>query len=102
MRTLSETWVELGSRLGKFVGSKVADSHAAEDITQDVMLKVQTQLEALPPEEKLPAWVFAVARNAIIDHYRARAVRDHADVADVEPVADTDEDGRRGTILELT
>ena len=88
METLQDIWTELGARLRAFVGSRVDDPHAADDITQDVLLKVQTQLDALPPEEKLPKWVFTIARNAVIDYYRARALRDHADIRDVDPVAD--------------
>jgi RNA polymerase sigma-70 factor (ECF subfamily) len=88
METVRDIWGELGTRLRRFVGSRVNDPHAADDITQDVMLKVQAQLDAVPPEDKLPSWVFAVARNAVVDHYRARAVRDHADLADVETAAD--------------
>ena len=91
METLADTWGELGTRLRRFVGSRVNDPHAADDVTQDVLLKVQAQLEDLPAGDKLPAWVFAVARNAIVDYYRARAVRDHADIAEVAPVADADD-----------
>jgi RNA polymerase sigma-70 factor (ECF subfamily) len=86
--TVSEIWGELGARIRRFVGSRVEDEHAADDITQDVMLKIQTQLDALPPEEKLPGWVFTVTRNKITDHYRARGVRQHADVTDVEVATD--------------
>src|SRR5215212_1486934 len=91
METLHDLWVDLGTRVRRFVGRRINDEHAADDITQDVMLKLQTQLDVVPPADKLPAWVFAVARNAIIDHYRARSVRDHADIADVDLVADQDE-----------
>ena len=101
METLTEIWRDLGGRLRRFVGSRVRDEHAADDITQDVMLKVQTQLDALPPQDKLPAWVLAVARNAVIDYYRARAVREHVDVADVDP-ADAIEEERRAAIRDLT
>ena len=99
METLQDIWADLGSRLRRFVGRRVNDPHAADDITQDVLLKVQTQLESMPPQDKLPAWLFAIARNAIIDHYRANAVRDHADAADFEPAAEADQ---RDAIQELT
>jgi RNA polymerase sigma-70 factor (ECF subfamily) len=104
METLQGIWTDLGNRIRRFVGNRVSDTHAADDITQDVLLKVQSQLDALPPENKLPAWVYAVARNAVIDYYRARAVREHADVADVEPVADADAGAaeQREVVRELT
>lgn len=103
METLYDLWTELGGRVRRFVGSRVNDPATADDLAQDVMLKVQANLGTLPPEEKLPAWVLAVARNALIDHYRARAVRDHADIADAEPVADpADEAERQNAIRDLT
>jgi RNA polymerase sigma-70 factor (ECF subfamily) len=102
METLNDLWTELGGRVRRFVGSRVRDPATADDLAQDVMLKVQANLGSLPPEEKLPAWVLAVARNAVIDHYRARAIRDHADVADVEPVVDADEAERQNGLRDLT
>lgn len=87
MTLIQDNWTELGNRLRRFIGRRVRDRATAEDLTQDVLLKVQERLGDLPADEKLPAWVFAVTRNAVIDHYRSRAVRDHADVADVQPVA---------------
>jgi RNA polymerase sigma-70 factor (ECF subfamily) len=80
----------------------VNDPHAADDITQDVLLKVQTQLDTMPPEEKLPSWVFTIARNAVIDYYRARAVRDHADIGDVDPPAGMTEAETSVAVRELT
>jgi RNA polymerase sigma-70 factor (ECF subfamily) len=93
MESLQGVWQDLGARVRRFVGSRVNDPHAADDITQDVMLKVQSNLDSLPPEEKLPAWVMAVARNTVIDHYRARSVRESAggDVPE-EPVSDVADD----------
>ena len=102
METLNELWTELGGRVRRFVGSRVNDPATADDLTQDVMLKVQANLGSLPPEEKLAAWVLAVARNAVIDHYRARAVRDHADIADLDPADDDIEDERQAAVRDLT
>ena len=102
MHKFRDMWDDLALRVRRFVATRVSDTHAADDITQDVMLKVQTRLDAMPPEDKLPAWVFAVARNAVIDHYRARAVRDHADIEDVDPVADDTGVEQQAAVRELT
>ena len=96
METMHDIWAELGGRLRTFVAGRVNDAHAADDITQDVLLKVQAQLHTLPAEDKAPAWVFAVARNAIVDYYRSRAVRSHANIEDVEAAAAPDEGGDAG------
>ena len=102
METMQTIWSDLGLRVRRFVGARVNDAHAADDIAQDVMLKVQTQLDALPPDDKLPAWVFQIARNAIIDHYRAGAVRKHADIAESQLAAtEPDDDDRAAAIADL-
>lgn len=77
MSELSATtngWSELHAGVRAFVGRRINDPHAADDLTQDVMLKVQARLAeaASGADEKLDAWVFRVARNAVVDHYRTR------------------------------
>ena len=81
-------WEELHAAVRAFVGRRVRDEHAAEDIAQDVMLKVQSQLPAIAAET-LDAYVFRVARNAIVDHYRAR--RGTAALETAEEIAADDE-----------
>lgn len=74
---------EFHAAVGAFVARRVRDQHAADDIAQDVMLKLHSQLAAQPAaEEKLDGWVFRVARNAIIDHYRAHRDQGSIDAAD--------------------
>ena len=71
--TTPNAWSDLHAAVRAFIARRVRDPHAADDIAQDVMLKVQSQLATkTPAEEKLDAWVFRVARNAVVDHYRAR------------------------------
>jgi RNA polymerase sigma-70 factor, ECF subfamily len=101
METMQTIWSDLGVRVRRFVGARVNDAHAADDIAQDVMLKVQTHLEALPPNDKLPAWIFQIARNAIIDHYRAGAIRKHADIVDADIAAETEDDSQAEAIADL-
>src|SRR5688500_16445579 len=66
------------------------------------MLKVQSRLGDLPVGDKLGAGMFAIARHAVIDHYRARAVREHADIDAVEPVEDATVDEQQAAIRDLT
>ena len=67
-----QIWAELGDRLRAFVGRRVSDEADAEDIVQDVFLRIHTRIDSLSDERKLTSWVYQIARNAIIDHYRAR------------------------------
>lgn len=62
---------ELDSGLRSFIRGRVRDPELAEDILQDVYLKIHSRIGALRDEEKVRAWVYRVARNAVNDHYRA-------------------------------
>lgn len=70
--TLENIWHEFAVKLGRFIRARVADPATAEDILQDVFVKIQARLGSLEDPAKLQGWLYLIARNAIIDHYRAR------------------------------
>jgi RNA polymerase sigma-70 factor, ECF subfamily len=79
---------DLPAAVRRFVGRRVRDAHAADDITQDVLLKMHARLQSDAEVEHLPGWVFTVARNAVIDYCRARAAQGHTDVDTIDLPAD--------------
>lgn len=74
-------WNEIAERLRFFIRSRVEDSHTADDLVQDVILKAQLNLNSAPMN-KLSAWMFQIAKNVIIDHYRSRKHRRSAQLED--------------------
>ena len=58
-----------------FVRRRVSDPELAEDILQDALLRAVRSAPELRDEERLVAWFYAILRNAIIDAYRRRDVR---------------------------
>ena len=71
---MTETaWTDLHGRLRGFVGRRVRDPDAADDIAQEVLLRLHRNFTALRDQERLDAFAYQIARNAIIDHYRGRA-----------------------------
>ena len=68
----TQPWPELMDDLRGFVRRRVSDPHVAEDLVQDTLTKLATQLRSGSIAGPMHAWVLRVARNAIIDHYRAR------------------------------
>ncbi|MGA8744751.1 MAG: sigma-70 family RNA polymerase sigma factor [Solirubrobacterales bacterium] len=57
----------------RYVRSVVGDHHEAEDITQNVFMKLVTIIGKYEPREvPFAAWILRVARNAALDHLRAR------------------------------
>lgn len=59
-------------RLGSFIRRRVADPGDAEDILQEVLFELVQSTRLLRPIEEAGAWLFRVARNRIIDRFRAR------------------------------
>jgi RNA polymerase sigma-70 factor (ECF subfamily) len=56
-----------------FVRSIVRDEHEAEDITHNVFAKLVGAIHRYEPREvPFAAWILRVARNAALDHLRAR------------------------------
>ncbi len=58
-------------KIYRFVLLKVSEKEEAEDITHQVFLKAWTSLDSYK-HRNLPfsSWLYKIAKNAIIDHYR--------------------------------
>ncbi len=67
-----QVYERFDSDLRRFVRARIGDPDAAEDVLQDVYLKIHSRIDTLEDEEKVRAWVYRVARNAVTDHYRAK------------------------------
>ncbi len=67
---IENLYEKLHTRLLRFVAGRVGDSAEAEDIVQDVFLRIHTHLDQVREIEKLESWIFQVARNSVIDAYR--------------------------------
>lgn len=65
-------WHELTDKLRGFILRRVGDEHETEDILQDVFLKLAKAASNTRIPQNLEAWLFLVARNAIIDRHRTR------------------------------
>jgi RNA polymerase sigma-70 factor, ECF subfamily len=83
---------ELHERVLRYVGRRVRSREDAEDIAQEVMLRIHRHSADLEHADRMAAWVYRTAANAIADHYRRPARREvpagHAgDVPEPPPVA---------------
>jgi RNA polymerase sigma-70 factor (ECF subfamily) len=63
-------WKNFRIELLYFIKTKVKDEYAAEDILQEVFIKVYKSIEQLEDPSKLKAWLYRTTNNAIIDFYR--------------------------------
>ena len=68
---VEDLWSTFHRRLQAFVEQQVAQPQDAEDIVQDVFLRIHRNLNTLEQANRLESWIFQIARNAVIDYYRA-------------------------------
>lgn len=73
-------WNTYRSALQAFLRARIANPADAEDLLQEVLLKVHAGLDGLSPEMPLKPWLYTVARNTVIDFYR-RSARHRKDAA---------------------
>ncbi len=88
-------WAELRARLRSFVAGRVSDDPSShDDLVQEILLRLHRGLPRLRDDERLDAFAYQVARNAIADHYRRggrerpvapASLEDHASAPDANP-----------------
>src|SRR5215212_12022412 len=69
-RPTEEMWREMVVRLRAFVRRRIADPNRADDLVAEILLRIHQNVGSLEDRERLPNWVFRIARNAIVDEYR--------------------------------
>ena len=72
----------------------VGTHDAAEDLTQDVFLKLFKSLDTFDRRANFQTWLISVSRNLCIDHYRSvrkerQTISREMDAADLKPVSTT-------------
>ena len=67
---LDRIWVEFNTPLRMFVQKRVVNVQDAEDILQEVFIKVHQNIGDLMEDQKIHSWIYRIAQNAIIDFYR--------------------------------
>jgi RNA polymerase sigma-70 factor (ECF subfamily) len=81
-------WRKVFNIAYKFVGRH----DMAEDLTQDVFLKLYKSLDTFDRRANFQTWLISVSRNLCIDHYRSvrkerETINRDVDAADLHPVS---------------
>lgn len=71
-RTEEALWRDYRTQLFGFVRRRVSDAAAAEDIVHDVLVRAYQKRDTLRSADRFEPWLFQIARNALIDHYRSQ------------------------------
>ncbi len=74
----------LSERLRAYFTYRMSSAPAdVEDLVQEVLLSVHLRRESYDRTQPLTAWVFAIARYKLIDHWRRRKIRQTTPLGDV-------------------
>jgi RNA polymerase sigma-70 factor (ECF subfamily) len=92
---VGQLWRELAVPLRRFLRARSRSDQDADDLLQEVFVRVHKRLPGLREPAKLQGWIYRIAQNAVIDHYRSR--REHLPL-DFEPETE-DFAGRRAVDL---
>jgi RNA polymerase sigma-70 factor, ECF subfamily len=75
-----EVWHALGDALHAFIRARVPSDSDADDILQDVFIRVIEKSASIRQAHRIESWVYQTTRNAIADFYRRRPPRPDAPV----------------------
>lgn len=68
--TFQDVYDEFRERVRHYLGQLVGESDA-EDVTQEVFIKIDKGLETFKGESKLSTWIYRIATNAALDRLRS-------------------------------
>ncbi len=67
---VTQLWRKFHEALLNYIKKNISNPEDAEDILQNVFLKIHTNIHQLKEKEKVSSWLYRVTRNTIIDTYR--------------------------------
>ena len=74
-QSLEKIWKEFSKSLLRFIISKVSSREDAEDILQEVFIKIYKNINTLKENQKLKSWVYSITRNTVIDFYKRKKIK---------------------------
>jgi len=96
---VAEIYTHFHQSLLAFIKSKIRSTEDAQDILQNVFIKISSNVKNLSDEEKLKSWIFTITRNSVIDYYRTNATKRNVEfVTEIEEsiVDEADFDSTKG------
>jgi RNA polymerase sigma-70 factor (ECF subfamily) len=103
--TTQQVWTKYADDVKHFILSRVKDPFIADDLLQDVFIKIHTKLHTLKDITKLKSWIFSIAKNSILDYYKATnqtfEVANFETETQIEKHEHTEKDCLRGILQSL-
>jgi RNA polymerase sigma-70 factor (ECF subfamily) len=81
------------SALWRFIRRSVADASATDDVFQECWSRVIAHRESYRPEARFATWLYRIAHNCCMDHWRRSGRRRARETVDDEAVLSAPADG---------
>lgn len=65
-------WQQFSEQVRNFIRSRVSNKQEAEDILQDIFIRIHKGIDRIKYEDRVQSWVFGIARRALADYYRKK------------------------------
>lgn len=72
MESVGEAWLVYRRQLLSFIRARVGTVDDAEDILNDVFVKLTKSIAANAKPDNISAWLYHVTKNSIVDYYRTK------------------------------
>jgi RNA polymerase sigma-70 factor, ECF subfamily len=69
--SVEEIFHSIGSQVKKYLVSRVRNEALADDLLQEVFLRIHKNIDSLKDVRETQSWIYRIARNVAIDHHRA-------------------------------
>jgi len=94
-----DVYNEFHEKIGRYV-ERMVGKDEAEDVTQEVFVKVDKGMEGFKGESSLSTWIYKIATNAALDKIRSRSFQEGAKRVSLD--APGDETGGEGICVETS
>ncbi|MFL7840094.1 MAG: RNA polymerase sigma factor [Candidatus Promineifilaceae bacterium] len=71
-KAFGDLYVRYMGNIYRYIYFKVSNQQDAEDLTEQVFLKAWKGLSSYRGDVPFKSWIFRIAHNTIVDHYRTR------------------------------
>jgi RNA polymerase sigma factor (sigma-70 family) len=86
-RAFDELYANHRAPVWRFIRRSVKDAAATDDVFQECWSRVVAYRESYRPEARFATWLFRIAHNCCMDHWRKSGRREARETADDEAVA---------------
>lgn len=100
-RAFDELYANHRSGLWRFIRRSVRDAAATDDVFQECWSRVIAHRENYRPEARFATWLYRIAHNCCMDHWRKSGRRGSRETADDEAVAAAADDAEAGPLPEV-